>query len=273
MIRLTRPWGLPRARTGGAITMLNTLGIDPDYIGKYKISAGLFVALFAAAWGTLAYRALANSPHTAHTMESHAIHQTSHGELATLILMIAAMMLPMIAGHLLHIARSLNARHRLPAMVLFFACYSGGWVILLSGITWLAGTVTEAADLSSAALSWTAIALFFAAGYWGQHPANKAFRSRCGRLGVVHVSGFRVYRSIMTYARKTWLQCALECGLVMIAMVLMIGHSLLLMVLMTAILLVDRYLVVIRFKSISNGWIAIGAWLLLSELTALPHPF
>lgn len=261
---------LSRYQAGWMASVLTTLGIDLDYIGKFRVSAGLFVALFVAAWGALAYVAFAsNMP----VMSGHAPEHASHGGVLSLMLMVPAMMLPMIAGHLLHIARSLNPRHRLPAMSFFFVCYTGGWVLLLMGALWLASALSSAVAAPFVLLDWLAIALFIAAGFWGKHPANKAFRNRCGCYGVVHVTGFKVYRSMASYAGEVWLRCVLECGLVMVAMVLMVGHSLLLMVLMTALLLTDRYLVVSKNRSVSDGWIAIGVWLLVSQVTGAPHPF
>ncbi|MFA0547694.1 DUF2182 domain-containing protein [Vibrio splendidus] len=238
--------------------VLRVLGIDVAYIRKFRFSAGVFVALFALAWIALIVPMSSGDPHSAH-------HPVSgiNSDPWLLTLMVIGMMLPMISVHLLHIANSLNPRHRLSAMSLFTATYTICWLLLLMGVAIGVEFPVHLFSISHEIYNGLAVTFLLLAWWWGQNPINKSIKNRCGGLGVVQASGFRLYRSIVSYAMVTWVQCCVECGLVMIAMMFMSKHSVVLMLLMTIALLVERYLVTNKFRSVSAIWGLLAVWTLI----------
>ncbi|AOT08734.1 DUF2182 domain-containing protein [Pseudoalteromonas luteoviolacea] len=238
------------------------LHIEHGYVRKFMYYFLFFVVLFVASWWMLIDH---DRMMSAHQHMNHGPMSTSANALH-LLWMILAMMLPMMAKHLVYIAKSLNKRHRLPAMMLFISCYSILWLSVLILVKYFVDYSVSSFQITY--MNWQYIAAlgFAFAWYWGNHSVLKQAKNLCGSKGVIQVYGAKVYSSCSIYSLKVWLYCFVECGLVMVSMVMVDQHSVGFMILITAILLYDNFLVITKWRSVSWLWLLVALGLIFDVL-------
>lgn len=198
----------------------------------YAVAAGAALVLLLSA-------ALPSGAASAHVHHHGASPKVASGvgqlldEWGGWMLMVLAMMLPVVAPDAQRVAmRSLwHRRHR--AITCFLAGYLAVWAVL--GACFVVVAVVAARVYEGPGVA--AAALVAAAAWQVSRPRRRVMR-RCGSLRPSAIRGWQADRGCAISGSLVGLRCAFTCGPVMLAMA--VGHSLLLMAGLTALLLSER---------------------------------
>ncbi len=219
---------------------------------RYPWVLPLLASLCLFGWVALGAQAFLSSGHAHH-------HQ--QGISSLLInsqLMIVAMMTPMFIPVVLHIVRSVNPSQRFIAVGVALVTYSVLWVLPCVGLTLVYDAAKQNWPTISGFSPYLAPAVLVSCWWVGRRNSVIAIKTRCSQFLPVHVIGALFYISLVRCTANAWSRCVIECGLVMLSMLLLQSHSLLIMLAMTAILIADRYAVLNQLRSVSWHWLILS---------------
>lgn len=192
----------------------------------------------ATAAAILAMRHLSASPSHHHHMGGP--HAAMHVPVPALmstwwwwIVMAVAMMFPIAAPGARRIAQASMWRRRHVAMAEFLAGYLVVWAVVGLVALWAVSRLWHAGAPRQA----VAIALLIAA-VWQVMPVRRNILRRCRGSAFVNVRGWRADRDCVIEGINYGRRCVVTCGPVMAVMAL--GHSLILMACLTALLMTER---------------------------------
>lgn len=147
--------------------------------------------------------------------------------------MAVAMMLPVAAPSARRIARAGLWRRRHIAI----AEYLGGYLCVW-GLVGLAAVLTVAAVWPAGAPVYAVPVALLIAAIWQINPVRRRTLSRCRGAGFINVRGWQTDRDCLAEGWKDGVRCLVTCGPVMAVMA--VGHSLIVMLAITALLLSER---------------------------------
>lgn len=182
-------------------------------------------------------------------------------------LMIFAMMFPLLKRSVRHVAFSLKQQDRNLGILLFLLSYAATW--LIGGIFFLSfpfllemGTDT---GLSGIIVNTLAALLFLLAALQSWHPSRRKVMMKCEWTAPIRLSGWSFYRDTLHYGATIGLACMRMCGVAMAALMLT-NHNLLIMLLVSAIVLVERYFVSHESRTTGYLWFFLASGVLFSGI-------
>ena len=156
--------------------------------------------------------------------------------LSSWVLMLIGMMSPLVAEPIQHVYWSSLPTRRLRAISFFCSAYIGIWT--LAGIV-----LTVAAMLIRLAFSGNLFPVFFTvvlALFWSSTPFRQVGLNRCHRVRSVGLFGWKADRDAMEYGFSSGVWCVASCwAWMLVPLVTHVGH-LAAMLVVSAILLVER---------------------------------
>lgn len=204
----------------------------------YLVAAAAMVLLLSHhVSGSVAPPVSASGAH-AHAHHMHTVAPTpAQAALASTwlwwIVMTVAMMFPLAAAGARRIALASLWRRRHLAIGEYLAGYLSVWAVV-----GLAAIVAVAAVWPDGAPPHAVPVVLLVAALWQVYPVRRRALARCRGAGFVNVRGWRADRDCVADGWNYGRKCVLTCGPVMAVMV--VGHSLIVMACVTALLLTER---------------------------------
>lgn len=173
------------------------------------------------------------------------------GQLYAWLFMVYAMMLPMVSGPLRWLILAQPRYQRKNAMVFFVAGYSCLWLVIGFILIATQSGVNALISVSLPTfLPWETITFLFA-GLLSRATYRKRAVYACGGGMPVHITGWRMLFDSFRFGVIKAIRCAASCLHLMIALMI-VGHGILLMLLITAALFYERQLLPKKNKVIER---------------------
>lgn len=180
------------------------------------------------------------------------------------ILMLIAMMFPLLKRSIQHTALSIQRKDRELGILTFLLGYTLVWFI--AGFFFLTIPLTINYFIENSTLSILAGGLLFLlAGFMSSLPKRKIIMMQCERTQPIRIRGFNLYKDCLYYGLTIGMACLGMCWIPMAALMLA-HHSIGLMLVVSLIVLIERYYVSHDSKLISYAWYGMGIFLFVREL-------
>lgn len=175
------------------------------------------------------------------------------------MVMTLAMMPPLVAPSVRHVAfRSLRERRQI-AIAEFLAGYLGLWLLVGVGMIGLSFAIGPVRSGTEARI--VAIAAYGAAILWQFTPAKRRALWRCHRTVALALDGWRADFACLRYGVGAGRDCVSSCWILM-ALPLLAPHSLAVMACVQAAMLAERYQRARHVRRARSIWLLCTAFLL-----------
>lgn len=181
--------------------------------------------------------------------------------------MIFAMMFPLLKRSVRHVAFSLKQNDRNLGIMLFLLSYAGIWTI--GGVFFLSLPILLEMSLdashSAVILNTLAALLFLLAAFQSWHPSRRKVMMKCEWTAPIRLRGWYFFKDVFNYGATIGLACMRMCGVAMAALMLT-NHNLFIMLLVSAIVLIERYFVSHESRTTGYMWFFLASGVLFSVI-------
>jgi predicted metal-binding membrane protein len=180
------------------------------------------------------------------------------------IIMIFAMMFPLLKRSIQHVATAVRRRNQNGSIVLFLVAYTLPWAI--AGIGFM--LIPRMASVFLAAYPSNLLLLIAACGFvlaclFSWHESRTTVMMKCELTMPIRIDGMLRYRDTFKYGLTIGINCIKMCWVVMLPL-MFASHNFLLMMVVSLIVLIERYYVPHDSKIPGIAWLSIASFLIIS---------
>ncbi|WLQ13263.1 DUF2182 domain-containing protein [Hahella aquimaris] len=217
----------------------------------------------ALSWAYLISAELSRSVHSHHHMSATPIVALS-SSLVAWLMMVSAMMLPMLSGSVRRVKIMMPRYQHLRLMPLLVFGYSIVWLIAGAVVEVIRGIFFQLPYIEHDVISPLPVGslTFLAAAVWNNTSSRRKAVFACSSGVPMRISGWYAYRDAVYFGLIKGISCVKACLHVMLALVIT-GHNLWLMMIVTAVLLYERILLPRETRLVSWMCCALAVYQLL----------
>lgn len=191
----------------------------------------------------------------------------------TWFVMIVAMMYPLLLEPVRYVAFANTRRRRHGAIAIFLFAYTNFWVLVGLCMIWCNVQVQKQILNSNLIPHDLLVAGGFAlTAIWMVTPLHRLSRANCGLTMPLRIYGWKSHVDSLVYGLKIGLACVRTCWAPM-ALLLFANHSLAAMIIVTTLLIYDRYHLKHTSVVLSYAWIIFSMYYFCSGILKLKHVF